>query len=182
MCPTATSHSSMAAPTSMRLTAMVLQKLLTSVSLHGRVETPPEYYCFRLCNTSTNALFNHITYKNCLSAVFAETSFVFYAPPSHLDGLKQPRRRDLSNGPRTPHVAHELVKQSFLKWRSIFTWRCCFFSRPEQLSQSTVVSGAMLGKNRIFMLPFQISNVHGVIWRGAVLPVVGMSQHQRQTT
>ena len=59
---------SMAAPTSMRLTAMVLQKLLMSVFLHGRVETSPKYYCFCLC--STNTLFNHITYKNCLFAVF----------------------------------------------------------------------------------------------------------------
>ena len=72
VCNVSYSHSArtMVAPTSMRLTAMVLQKLLTSVSLHGRVETAPKYCCFSLCSPNTNALFNHITYKNCLLDVF----------------------------------------------------------------------------------------------------------------
>ena len=115
-CPAATTDPSLAAPKAMRLDAMVPQKLLTNVSLHGRVETPPNYYCFRLCRTSTYALFNNITYKNCLVTVlYAETSILFYfTPHSHLDGFKQPRRRDLSNGPIMPHSAHVLVKQSFL--------------------------------------------------------------------
>ena len=62
-------------------------------------------------------IFNYITYNNCLFAVLhAETSyFLFLRINSHLYGSKQPRKRDLSNGPRTPHLAHELVRESFLK-------------------------------------------------------------------
>ena len=91
--------------------------LLTNVSLHGGVETPRHYYCFWLCSTSTNALFSYITYKNSVFAVlYVETSILFFSRTnSHLYGSKQPRRRDLSNGTITPHSAHVLVQQSFLK-------------------------------------------------------------------
>ena len=66
----------------MRLDAMVPQKLLTNISLHGRVETPPNYYCFRLCRTNTSARFNNIAYKNCLVTVlYAETSILFRFTP-----------------------------------------------------------------------------------------------------
>ena len=80
----------MAASTSLRLTAMVPRKLLTNVSLHGGVETPRHYYCFWLCNTSTNALFSYITYMNSVFAVlYAETSILFFSRTnSHLLRLK----------------------------------------------------------------------------------------------
>ena len=46
----------------------------------------------------------------------AQTHTVLISSPySPFYGSKQPRRRDLSNGPITPHSAHVLVKPSFLK-------------------------------------------------------------------
>ena len=96
---------------------MVPQKLLAKVSLNGRVKTPPKKYCFRVCRTSTSVLINPITdKKRLLVVVYVETSILLFVHPySHLYGLKQPRKRDLSNGSIMPHSAHQLVNQSFLK-------------------------------------------------------------------
>ena len=79
---TTTDHS-LAAPTAMRLNAMVPQKILTNAYLRGRLEIPPNYCWFRLCRTSTSALFNNITYNNCLVAVLYVETSIFknnYAP------------------------------------------------------------------------------------------------------
>ena len=63
----------------------------------------------------------------------------FDAPPSHLYGSKQPLRRDLSNGRRTPHVAHELVKQSFLNEGPVLETNGEAFCKSEQICASTSV-------------------------------------------
>ena len=61
----------------------------------------------------------------------------FYAPPSHLDGLKQPRRRELFNGPTTPKAAHVLVKQSFLNEGAVLETNGDAFGKSEQIRGST---------------------------------------------
>ena len=60
------------------------------------------------------------------------------APHSHLYGSKQPLRRDLSNGPRTPHVAHELVKQYFLNEGDVLETNGDAFGKSEQIRARTV--------------------------------------------
>ena len=124
----------------MGLNAMVPQKLLTNVSLHGRVEIPPNYYCFPLCRTVTSVLFNYMTDKNSLFfLLYADTSILFYEHlNSHLDGSKQPRRQFLSNGPITPHSEHVLVKQSFLIEGAVVYANGDAFADSEQIRVSTV--------------------------------------------
>ena len=61
----------------------------------------------------------------------------FTPPPSHLDGLKQPRRRDLFNGLITPKAAHVLVKQSFLNEGAVLETNGDAFGISKQIRAST---------------------------------------------
>ena len=63
--------------------------------------------------------------------------FFLRPPPSYLDGLKQPGRRDLFNRPTTPKAAHVLVKQSFLNEGAVLETNGDAFGKSEQIRGST---------------------------------------------
>ena len=84
------------------------------------------------------------------------------APHSHLYGSKQPLRRDLSNSPRTPHVAHELVKQSFLNEGAGLETNGNVFGKSEQISASTVTqqNKHLFTAFSVITLVFEVSYRH----------------------